>query len=240
MTYRERRERKAERLREWAEKREAKAAAVFKTHEVYRGDHAFNTQPGHIPERARVIAREDRAIESLQKAHSMDDRAAEIERQLNRAIYSDDPDARECLEERISALESERNRITTINSAARKFKTPEAYTKALAVRQLGELEITQDEALALARCAFWGERFKPGYDPYVLRNLAGNIKRQRDRLATLNQPAQPRYYAAKYAGTCTTCGNATEKGTPIVYYKADQSVKHYECYMREIEGETKP
>lgn len=67
-TYRERREARAERLRGFAEKREATAAATFKSHEQYRGDHAFNTQPGHIPERARVIAREDRAHESLQKA----------------------------------------------------------------------------------------------------------------------------------------------------------------------------
>lgn len=31
----------------------------------YLGDHAFNTQPGHIPLRARVIARDDQAHESL-------------------------------------------------------------------------------------------------------------------------------------------------------------------------------
>ena len=59
MTYRERRERRAERLRGWAEARQARAAATFAAHEVYRSDYAFNTQPGHIPERARVIARED-------------------------------------------------------------------------------------------------------------------------------------------------------------------------------------
>lgn len=54
MTYRERREARAERLRGWAEKREKAAEATFKSHEIFRGDHAFNTQPGHIPERARV------------------------------------------------------------------------------------------------------------------------------------------------------------------------------------------
>lgn len=42
MTYRERRERRAERLRGWADTRQARAAATFAAHEVYRGDVAFN------------------------------------------------------------------------------------------------------------------------------------------------------------------------------------------------------
>jgi len=79
MTYRERREAEAERLREWAAKREERAAAVFKQGERFHGDFAFNTQPGHIPERARLIAREDRAHESLRKAQSMESRAAGIQ-----------------------------------------------------------------------------------------------------------------------------------------------------------------
>src|SRR5258708_36767264 len=89
MTYRERRERRADRLAGWAANRRAGAAEVFKAHEVYRGDHAFNFQPGHIPERARVIAREDRARASLDKAAGMSDRAPGIEAQLAAWIYSD-------------------------------------------------------------------------------------------------------------------------------------------------------
>ena len=57
---------RADRYDEWAAKREAVAGATLQTiSDRYRGDHAFNTQPGYIPERARVIRREDRALESL-------------------------------------------------------------------------------------------------------------------------------------------------------------------------------
>lgn len=55
MTYRERRLARAERLREWAEKREVRAAAVFREGERYHGDVAFNTQPGHIPDGLRAL-----------------------------------------------------------------------------------------------------------------------------------------------------------------------------------------
>src|SRR5438874_1408018 len=89
MTYRERRERRAERLRGWAETRQANAATVFKAGEPFTSDIAFNTQPGHIPFRARLIAREERAYESTRKAASMESRADGIESQLAGAIYSD-------------------------------------------------------------------------------------------------------------------------------------------------------
>lgn len=50
MIYRERREARADRLRGWADTRTARATAALKIGESYRGDHAFNTQPGHIAE----------------------------------------------------------------------------------------------------------------------------------------------------------------------------------------------
>lgn len=71
-------DRKADRYDEWAAKREAKAGAVLKRNEVFTGDHAFNTQPGHIPLRARVIAQNDRACESLNKAAEMRSKASSL------------------------------------------------------------------------------------------------------------------------------------------------------------------
>jgi hypothetical protein len=64
-------ERKARRYEEWADKREAKASAQLNTHPEIRHDWAFITQPGHIPERARMIKNDDRAYESLNTAHRM-------------------------------------------------------------------------------------------------------------------------------------------------------------------------
>lgn len=174
MTYRERREAKSARLREWAAKREAKAAAVFQSHEQYRGDYAFNTQPGHIPERARVIAQEDRAFESLRKADSMQSRAAGIQAAADHAIYSDDPDAVEALTTRIAGLEAERTRCKYINAEIRRG---DGWTKRL------DPPLTDKEIADLKAAAMFGQ--KVGYPTYHLSNLSGNISRQKKRLEEL-------------------------------------------------------
>jgi uncharacterized small protein (DUF1192 family) len=174
MTYRDRREARAERLREWAEKRETAAAAVFEQNRPFTSDYAFNTQPGHIPARARIIAQEDRAHESLSKARSMASRADGIEAQLAGSIYSDDPDAVERLQERIAVLEAERDRIKAYNASCRKGSP-----------DVSLLDEAQREQLASA-LRFAGFQCKGGAFPsYHLSNLSGNIKRNRDRLAQL-------------------------------------------------------
>ena len=163
MTYRERREARTERLREWAGKREERAAAVFEAGKPFRGDIAFNTQPGHIPFRARLIAREDRAHESLGKAASMRSRADGIESQLAGSIYDDDPDAAEQLRSRIARLEAERDAAKAVNAAYRKEHKAE---------------------LAAMDSAFERDQAMP-YPGYHFQNLSGNLSRQRARLARL-------------------------------------------------------
>lgn len=179
MTYRERREAKADRLRGWADGREGKAAALHARNEPYRGDHAFNTQPGHIPERARVIARTERAWEHSTKAAEMRRRADGIEAAAGRAIYSDDPDAADALKARISTLEAERDRWKAYNAACRKAK--ECTADALALlddKQRADLASTAKVASYMLG--------KYGQAPaYHVSNLSGNIKRNRDRLAQL-------------------------------------------------------
>jgi phage shock protein A len=165
MTYRDQREGRAERLREWAGKREERAAAVIKAGEPYRGDTAFNTQPGHIPFRAQLIAREDRARESLAKAASMQSRAAGIEGQLAAAVYDDDPDAIERLRERIARLEAEREEAKKVNAAWRK---------------------THKAELAAMDSAYERNQAMP-YPSYHFQNLSGNLSRQRERLARLER-----------------------------------------------------
>ena len=83
MTRRERLEAKAERRRLWADKRRTRAAGPFREAERYRGDVAFNTQPGHIPARARLNRALDRAHEDLAMATHHDRRADGLERQLS-------------------------------------------------------------------------------------------------------------------------------------------------------------
>jgi len=71
-------DRKADRLEGWAAKRREKAAALERQNDPYRGDHAFNTQPGHIPERARANSRSERAWEHTKTAQRMEDKAARL------------------------------------------------------------------------------------------------------------------------------------------------------------------
>jgi len=165
MTYRERREARAERLQEWAGKREERAAAVFKAGEPFTSDYAFNTQPGHIPFRAKLIAREDRAHESLGKAASMRSRADGIEGQLAASIYDDDPDAIEQLRARIARLEAERDEAKATNAAYRKQHKAE---------------------LAAMDSAYQRNQAMP-YPSYHFQNLSGNLSRQRERLARLER-----------------------------------------------------
>jgi Domain of unknown function (DUF3560) len=166
MTYRDRREARAERLRGWAETRQARAADVLKVGEPFTSDLAFNTQPGHIPFRARLIAREDRAVESLNKAASMASRADGIEGQLANAIYDDDPDAVEQLRARIIRLEAERDAAKARNAAYR--KEHKAELKAMTPYE-------RDQAMP--------------YPGYHFQNLSGNLSRQRARLARLEREA---------------------------------------------------
>lgn len=166
-TYRERREAKAARLQEWAAKREARAAAVFKSNEPFTSDYAFNTQPGHIPLRARIIRQEDRAYESLQKAERMNSRAEGILAAADHAIYSDDPDAVERLTERVAALEAQRDRMKAANAAYRK----------------------EHRAELKAMTAYERHQAVP-FPAYALTNLSGNIARNRKRLQALERSQQ--------------------------------------------------
>ena len=177
MTYRERREARVERLREWAEKREAKATAALESNPEQRHDWAFITQPGHIPARARMIASDDRAYESLRKAESMSARAASIEGQLAGAIYSDDVDAAEQLAARVEKLEAERGRIKAYNASCRK-----------GARDVSLLDERQQRELAsVARVTPYSMGKGGQFPAYHLTNLSGNIARNRKRLESLKK-----------------------------------------------------
>lgn len=175
MTYRERREARADRLDEWAEKREAKAAADLERARDMASVIPFG-QPilvGHYSEgrdrryRGRIDSTYRRAFESADKAESMSSRAAGIRGQLERSIYSDDADAIERLTERIAELEAERDQIKAENAAFRKAHRAE-------LKSLTAYE--RDQAMP--------------HPAYRVTNLSGNIKRNRDRLVALTTQAE--------------------------------------------------
>jgi hypothetical protein len=174
MTYRERREARAERLTEWAGKREQRAAAAFETaHE--RASHIPFGQPilvGHHSEgrdrryRAGIANQMDRGVEHQRKAASMASRAATIEGQLATSIYSDDEDAVPRLRERIAKLEADRDAAKALNAAYRKAHKTE-----------------------LAAMSPYQRNHAMPYPSYHFQNLSGNIGRQRKRLAQLEAQA---------------------------------------------------
>jgi hypothetical protein len=203
MTYRERRLARAERLREWSDKRETKAADAFGAAERMAGVIPFG-QPilvGHHSEsrdrryRDRISRNMDKGVEHSRKAESMASRADSIEQAVDRAIYSDDPDAIERLETRLGELETERETVKAERKAAR------------------------------------NEHREPLFPAYVLGNLGGNITRLRKRVAQLRHERdhgpQLREIVARYRGACDKCGGVIEPGNRILYAKGH--AEHADC-----------
>lgn len=172
MTYRDRRAARAERLLEWAEKREAKSSAAFKAAHTIADGIPFG-QPILVGHHSEKRARRDQdrifngmqaGVENQAKASEMRSRAYNIEDAADRAIYSDDPDAIEQLQEKIARLEAERAQMVAENSEYR--RTHKAELKAAASAYQRSLLVPH-----------------PGY---ALQNLGGNITRLRKRLKYLS------------------------------------------------------
>jgi hypothetical protein len=201
MTYRERRERRAERLRGWADKRETRGESELERSHAQLDAIPFG-QPVHGARDARYRERARdtfaRGVANVRTADEQRSRADEIDRQAERAIYSDDADALERLRARIAELEAEREAIKQRNAAYRKAHAAE-------LREL--TPYARDQAMP--------------HRGYELQNLTGNIGRQRKRLAQLERervhgkPA--RLILARYAGTCADCGAELERGQLIRY-----------------------
>jgi hypothetical protein len=174
MSYRDRRAARAERLREWADKREAKADAAHETAQSITGRIPMG-QPillGHHSQRRheRDIERANNAtrksLEHGDKAREFRDRADNIQAAAEHAIYSDDEDATQRLTERIVELETRRDAIKAANAAYRKAH--------------------RDELKAMS--AYARDRAVP-HPSYELTNLSATINRNRKRLATLQAQA---------------------------------------------------
>jgi hypothetical protein len=204
MTRRERIEKRLERRREWADGARAKAASAHRA--AYRAvDGIPPGQPilvGHHSERGhrRALERADQAmrrgIERGEMAARHSSKAANLERALERTVFSDDGDALEKLEERIAEREAERDRIKRYNATARKAaKKGEPH---------GDLSILSEEqredlATLLRVCPY---QVRPGgaFPAYKLSNLSGRIKADRDRMAQIKRQAERQAEAEEAGG----------------------------------------
>jgi hypothetical protein len=193
MTRRERLEHKLQKRREWAEGRARKAEGLRNaTPESLRHDWAFITQPGHIPERARMIRRAERAMEHDQMARHHRGKAAGLAQQLDDTIFSDDDDATQELEARIENNERERERMKAINAAWRKAGKPapddaEGWRKvADDPRVMMSPNDLRPVRLDMARAPHHRQPF-PGY---ALSNLGGRITADRKRIKDVERRRQ--------------------------------------------------
>lgn len=179
MTYRERRLNKAAKYEEWAEKREAKAAELAERNRPGR-EAAAISQPMDGRTVKRMQRGFDREVEHSRKAEAMRSKAANIKAQAEGAIYSDDPDAIERLEERIAELEAERDRIKAYNASCRKgIKTGD-------IGDVSLLSEEQRQQLIRTASVMPSSLGKNSAAPsYWLSNLNGNIARHRKRLEEL-------------------------------------------------------
>jgi len=184
-TYRERREAKAERLHEWADKRDDKADAAFgKADSIAReiplgqpilvGHHS----EGHARRDQERIDRGMRSgIENTRKADEMRARAENIERAADHAIYSDDEDAIEKLRAKIAGLEAQRDRISAYNASCRSRKAA-GDTSLLDDAQRADL-------LSIAKHCSYQLRKYGQFPAYTSSNLSGTIRATRKRLEQL-------------------------------------------------------
>jgi len=179
MTHRERVEARLERRRLWAASRREKAAERYSQGDPYRGDIAFNTQPGHIPERARVIRATEKAFEHMNMADHHEAKAKGIERQLARTIFSDDENAVEALQAKIAKERADVERMKTANKIVRKFKTasPEAIAAFVAAG-------LPESCVKLFTPDFAG---RIGFPSYALTNAGANIRRMEKRIEEIKR-----------------------------------------------------
>lgn len=214
-TYRERREARAARLREQAERKDAQAAAARQAERQIL-DRIPPGQPilvGHHSEKRhrRDLARADSLMrKSLDTGDAARARADEIERQADAAIYDDDPDALDRLRDKLAACEARRERMKQANAAYRREH--------------------RDELQAMT--AYERGQAVP-FPSYALSNLGGVISSTRQRIARLERIAEHgergRHMTARRAGDCRNCDAGIEPGQPILWYRIAGEAEHREC-----------
>ena len=170
MTTRERRERRRDKRRDWAEGRSAKADAAQRSSAAAVEGRPFGEpiHVGHHSERRvrNAIKRSQdqmgKAIEHRDMATRHTQAADTIDSQLERSVFNDDVDAVEKLRERIALREAERDQMKARN--AEFCKLHKAKLKELTPYQ-------RDQALP--------------HQGFELTNLGSSIRRDKKRLASL-------------------------------------------------------
>jgi len=202
MTRRERLEKQLDKRIDWAGKAEVRSERGFNSARRIADGIPFG-QPilvGHHSERharrdqARIHSGMRKGVEEAQKSEHHTSKAAGIERQLERSVFSDDEDAIEQLQARIAEREAERDRIKRYNANCR---------KAAKVGGKGDKSILSDsqqrDIETTARVCPYQVGAGGAFPSYALSGLSGRIKADRDRIEHIRRMAD-RTTAAVAAG----------------------------------------
>jgi len=224
-TRRERLEKRLEKRRDWAEKREAKATAAHEgVHRIADGI-PFG-QPILVGHHSEGRARRDQermdsgmraSIEHSEMASRHEQAADGIERALATSVYSDDEDAVERLTEIVAELEEKRDRMKKSNADFRR---------------------DPDMKAALAAMTPYERSQAVPHASYELTNLGATIRQKKQRIVQITREREQaeqgvraggRVMVSRYGGTCPDCGRDFAKGDPIVWYRSTREAIHAVC-----------
>ena len=151
------------------------------------------------------IARKmDAGCESAKIADLHASKAAGIREQLDRSIFSDDPDAVEALNARIAELEAKQEKMKAANKICRNTKTTEEQ-KAEALRELFP-GISAESIREMLHPEYSYE--KPGFPSYHLANNNANIARLKKRVQEVERRNLLADKAAEASGGVAITGDA--------------------------------
>lgn len=207
MTRRERLEARLAKRQEWAKSRANKSDQSWKAHNAvslpYGGEPikvGHHSESRHRNAIAKSHALAFKALEHRDMAQHHNEKASGLADQLESCIFSDDADAIESLEARITEREAERDRIKAYNTSCRKGSPDESI-----------LDDHQRADIASIRkhCPY---QLRAGgqFPAYVSSNLSAKIKTDRDRIATIKRQAQRTATAKQNGGVYVhTCEGYT-------------------------------
>ena len=176
--FNERRQGRVDRLRERADRKKSEGSAFLNRAESI-ASHIPPGQPilvGHHSEKRhrkdldRVNNATSKGVSACDAAQKLGERAEAAEN--NRAIFTEDPEAKEKLEKRISELTKMHGQMKEINKRMRNGKS------------LAEFGMTKAQEEALRTPDFLG---RTGIADYALKNNSANIRRLKIRLAALKR-----------------------------------------------------
>ena len=207
--FQTKRQQRIERLQERAAQKHRAAASLHQQAHAMADVIPFG-QPilvGHHSERADRNYR-NRITSKFRQAFELDQYADELERRAaaaaaNQAIFSDDPDAAEKLQDKIARLEHRQTLMTTANKFIRRSDRDALRELGFPDAQIAEL-LTPDYA------------GRVGFPDFTLKNNSANIRRLKQRLLELERRASETD-SEQTLGSVRIADNVTENRVQIFF-----------------------